>query len=753
VYNGVGAQVIGAGNPSDVDIFIDNASGVTLGTSLTVNPNRTLTFTNGKLAVSDKVLTINGSVSGMSATNSFTGGSSSAIIVSGSSGGSAGTFFFNQTTPGTTNKLLSFTLNRTGASSAVTIGNALNIYGTAAAGSLTVSNGTLNTGGFITLVSDNGGTAQLGSVGGTISGNITVERYIGQVSYAAGQRNKLWRFLAPQVGGVTFANSWQQQIHITGPDGVDNGFDASNTNGSTIYSYNEPTTGISDNGWAPLAATTETMTPGVGYRVFVRGPRSEGSTLITNSTAPQNPVVLSAKGTVATGTQRLIGTCSNGCVFEQDGWNLQGNPYAASIDWESVSKTNVTSTYYVYNPGTASYATYNATTQSGTNNATKFISSGQSFFVLCTATPCTTRVEESHKSPTRGDLFNKTDQVQNQLRVKLTDASSTIEDEAVMLLFPGASKGQDVNYDSYKMGAGYGSISVYSSQSPKKFASSAYPMLGASEIDTYLLYVNTNPSATGSYILNFSQQSSFASQIGLRLKDKFLNTMVDLRVTPAYTFTTTSVAGSYAPDRFEVYMGNTPALPVTYLHFSAEKMVDAVRLTWATASESNNEKFILERSVDGSYYAEITSVKGHGNSSTVNEYSFNDLSPNLKLTNYYRLRQVDMSGHENLSGVVPVSFSADPAREMASSANNLLKAWPVPARDVLNLSVQNDYTGDVTIRVYDQVGKLVASRNATVTARNAEVKQDVSQLNAGIYFIEVSGQGNSFSEKVKFIRN
>ncbi|HAI83160.1 MAG TPA: hypothetical protein DCL43_05780, partial [Chitinophagaceae bacterium] len=83
----------------------------------------------------------------------------------------------------------------------------------------------------------------------------------------------------------TISSAWQQQIHITGTGtggticptltAHTNGFDATLTNASSMFTYNHAAG--SGNRWQSIANTNSTsLTPGVGYRVIVRGPRSAG---------------------------------------------------------------------------------------------------------------------------------------------------------------------------------------------------------------------------------------------------------------------------------------------------------------------------------------------------------------------------------------------------------------------------------------------------------------------------------------------
>ncbi len=67
------------------------------------------------------------------------------------------------------------------------------------------------------------------------------------------------------------------------------------------------------------------------------------------------------------------------------GWNLVGNPFPSAIDWEAASgwtKTSVNPTIYIHK--TNGWASYNATTQTGNNGGSRYIASGQAFYVETT---------------------------------------------------------------------------------------------------------------------------------------------------------------------------------------------------------------------------------------------------------------------------------------------------------------------------------------------------------------------------------
>jgi hypothetical protein len=87
----------------------------------------------------------------------------------------------------------------------------------------------------------------------------------------------------------------------------------------------------------------------------------------------------------------------------------------------------------------------------------------------------------------------------------------------------------------------------------------------------------------------------------------------------------------------------TIVLPITLISFNVQEQTDFVRLTWATASELNFDRFFIERSLDGKEFSEIGSMKGAGTSVSRRDYAFDDKAP-IVGRSYYRLKAVDYDG-------------------------------------------------------------------------------------------------------------
>ena len=97
------------------------------------------------------------------------------------------------------------------------------------------------------------------------------------------------------------------------------------------------------------------------------------------------------------------------------------------------------------------------------------------------------------------------------------------------------------------------------------------------------------------------------------------------------------------------------ALSIKLTSFTAVVEKSAVKLNWATATETNNEFFSIERSADGIEWKEVKRVAGAGNSEFTRNYESVDESP-VAGNSYYRLKQTDFDGQKSYSDVQLVKF-------------------------------------------------------------------------------------------------
>ena len=171
------------------------------------------------------------------------------------------------------------------------------------------------------------------------------------------------------------------------------------------------------------------------------------------------------------------------------------------------------------------------------------------------------------------------------------------------------------------------------------------------------------------------------------------------------------------------------ALPIELINFNAianeKKEVDVF---WSTATEINNDYFIVERSKDGATFEKIATVDGAGNSTVTNHYRELDKNPFIGL-NYYRLKQVDFDGTQTYSSIRTVNIISD----------EQFTVFPNPLNDMLHIVGEGfNGEGDLIIEIYDALGKLVYFNQLEMDGQfNTTDINEVSGFAAGNYFLTI----------------
>ena len=157
------------------------------------------------------------------------------------------------------------------------------------------------------------------------------------------------------------------------------------------------------------------------------------------------------------------------------------------------------------------------------------------------------------------------------------------------------------------------------------------------------------------------------------------------------------------------------SLPVTLTRFDAVRMAKSVKLSWATSTETNNDFYTPERSVDGITWEALSRVSGAGSSQTMSEYETNDEAP-LPGTTYYRIKQTDYDGR----------FSYSPVRSVVAVATD--RAFPNPTNGPLTIA------GGGVVKVTDLTGRMLLTTTGLDGAPTTVI--DLSSLRPGLYLVQ-----------------
>ena len=171
------------------------------------------------------------------------------------------------------------------------------------------------------------------------------------------------------------------------------------------------------------------------------------------------------------------------------------------------------------------------------------------------------------------------------------------------------------------------------------------------------------------------------------------------------------------------------ALDVSLINFNAKSADGTVKLEWATASETDNDYFDIQRSANARSWEAIGRAEGAGTLKSISYYSSTDASP-LEGTSYYRLKIVDLAGKADYSNITAVSIKIGSA----------VSIYPNPA--TTSLTVSGMVNG--TVVIYNLSGQKVLQTRVT----SEKTGISVSELPIGSYLIK-----SEDGEKFKFIKN
>jgi hypothetical protein len=143
-------------------------------------------------------------------------------------------------------------------------------------------------------------------------------------------------------------------------------------------------------------------------------------------------------------------------------------------------------------------------------------------------------------------------------------------------------------------------------------------------------------------------------------------------------------------------------LPISLTSFEGKYNPDQknIDILWSTASETNNDYFTIERSLNGLDFEAISIIDGAGNSNSTLNYEYTDFDATATVT-YYRLRQTDYDGQTSVSDIVSVQADESGLSPQISGVNS--------QNGEILLSVYIPKEQNIGIEIVDLSGKVIVS--------------------------------------------
>jgi len=178
-------------------------------------------------------------------------------------------------------------------------------------------------------------------------------------------------------------------------------------------------------------------------------------------------------------------------------------------------------------------------------------------------------------------------------------------------------------------------------------------------------------------------------------------------------------------------------LPVSFVNFTATRVNNSTLLQWATATETNNSRYYVERSNDGNKWGEVGNISGNGNTTQLHSYTYTDAQP-LNGANYYRIKQVDADGKFSYSVIRTVVFNAAIATRIYPN--------PVVNTIVLEINSATETTGDIAVYGINGIRVKALSQHLTKGLNRVTISS-LGRLANGVYVIKLTTPAGEFTSK------
>jgi len=600
-------------------------------------------------------------------------------------------------------------------------------------GTLTPQTGILYTGGFLILNSDSISTARIGIVTGSILGNVTVQRYI------PSKVSRKYSFIGSSVL-QSVRNGWQQQIYITGNGsggticGINgnqynsNGFDATQTNTPTMFTYSAVP--VNGSRWVSIPNTTNTnLTPGMGYKLNIRGNRNSSKVTCVNQltsaipTAPE-AVTLSTTGRVTTGD---LSFTLNDTTYSK--YTLLANPYPCQISFASFQSDNakINNKMWTYSPfGNGNYTTLlqgivvNAAAGYD-NTSSAIIANGQAFFVEANANGNVT-FHETHKSNSSIPNTKYFDSTNDSLiRIGFMTTNQILLDETVIRINRNGKKYYTPTIDAESFNSAAQTLAILKGNN--RIAIATYPNNGTA--DTISLSVSS--TAVGTFQLSFNDFQPLLANNTIILIDNFLHSNQNLNTNTVYGFNITSDTLSQGKSRFKLIFSKNQTMPIGLKALIASEYKGNVIVKWSNIEEATLKNYYVQRSYDGNNFFTIAEL----DSNNLIKYCFIDSNVSVNSTLvYYRIQTIDIKGKTQHSNIASVKLRIQP---LSASF------YPNPIVGTkLSLNVRNTKTEKLKIVIVDILGRIILEQNTMTTNGinhiNLDIFKDVAK---GLYHLKL----------------
>jgi len=207
-----------------------------------------------------------------------------------------------------------------------------------------------------------------------------------------------------------------------------------------------------------------------------------------------------------------------------------------------------------------------------------------------------------------------------------------------------------------------------------------------------------------------------------------------------FNFASTARSGMIGFSDFATARTFLPVLlPIELLSFTATyRGQGTVQMQWETLSEKEVDRFVVERSTNGTDFIAIGTQKVSENSNKQKSYTLDDRNAKLG-ANYYRLKTIDLDRTVSYSKIVVVTI------DDIKNINSFLNLYPNPAPKGSEINIANIEKSEVKLQIVSTMGQVLVDSTAKHEGGTFTIQQNLA---SGIYFVKISTGENSYVLKV-----
>jgi hypothetical protein len=477
---------------------------------------------------------------------------------------------------------------------------------------------------------------------------------------------------------------------------------------ASLFYYSEATTGNVDKGYLqyPVTGMSTANSPlevGRGYSAFIR--------------ACDVPTIVDVTGPINQGLLNLPVTFTNTPDVAANGWNLVGNPYPATIDWDisGWTKTRISPVISIMDNGAGMMRYYDPGVSNDIPNG--LIASGQAFFVRATAANPVLSIRENVKVTTGGEFFREGAPSVESFSLRFSNADQY--DIAYVKLNDEALPGLD-DFDAPKIyNPTFSFSTVAADQRPMAInalnsldCQSVIPleMQGVTEAGVYSIALNLRGMAGYRFVLT----------------DRYLQTTTNLN-NQVYNFEITAEAASKATDRFSVQVEEI--LPDETLVVSAPSILHDASTEYEVVLETSEKGVVYSLVAPGTGKIVAEPITGTGNAIAfpLAVDSLLDGENQLEVTAVRYCKSVLVGTVFSVLKDLTVLYTPEGEGQVA------VRAYPNPVIDFITLDVRD--TEVQAIEFATTMGQVL--KVVPIDAGNRVYHVDFSNFGSGLYLMVV----------------